>query len=121
MWFVGRDVAAALGYAKPENAIAAHVYECDKTTALIQGSGSNYKTKAVVINESGLYALIFGSKMESAKRFKRWVTSEVLPSNGILWLSFGYPLSVLWVSFQNIGNRSSSVFIFLSSTANSPA
>lgn len=79
-WFVARDVASALGYAKTENAIAVHVYECDKTSTLIQGSGSNYKSKAIVINESGLYALIFGSKLPSAKPFKHWVTSEVLPS-----------------------------------------
>lgn len=79
-WFVARDVASALGYAKTENAIAVHVYECDKTSTLIQGSGSNYKSKAIVINESGLYALIFGSKLPTAKEFKRWVTSEVLPS-----------------------------------------
>ena len=57
-WFVGRDVATALGYAKPENAIAAHVFEEDKTSTLIQGSGSNYKSKTIIINESGLYALV---------------------------------------------------------------
>ena len=79
-WFVGKDVSTALGYAKPENAIATHVSDEDKTSTLIQGSGSNYKSKAILINESGLYALIFGSKLESAKRFKRWVTSEILPS-----------------------------------------
>jgi prophage antirepressor-like protein len=79
-WFVGRDVALALGYQKPENAIAAHVHEDDKTTTLLQGTGSNYKSKAIVINESGMYALVFGSKLEEAKEFKHWVTSEVLPS-----------------------------------------
>lgn len=79
-WFVGKDVAEALGYAKPENALAAHVDEQDKTTTLIQGDGSNYKSKATIINESGLYSLIFSSKLEGAQRFKRWVTSEVLPS-----------------------------------------
>lgn len=79
-WFVGKDVAEALGYKKPENAIANHVSDEDKTSTLIQGSGSNYKSKATIINESGLYALIFGSKLESAKRFKHWVTSEVLPA-----------------------------------------
>ena len=79
-WFVGKDVATALGYAKPENAISTHVNEEDKTSTLIQGSGTNYKSKAIIINESGLYALIFGSKLESAKRFKHWVTSEILPS-----------------------------------------
>lgn len=79
-WFVGKDVATALGYAKPENALATHVDDEDKTTTLIQGTGSNYKSNAVIINESGLYSLIMSSKMEKAKEFKRWVTSEVLPS-----------------------------------------
>lgn len=79
-YFVGSDVAKILGYLKPANAIANHVDDEDKTTTLIQGTGSNYKSKAVIINESGLYSLIFSSKLESAKRFKRWVTSEVLPS-----------------------------------------
>ncbi|MDO0996635.1 phage antirepressor [Staphylococcus hominis] len=79
-YFVGSDVAKILGYLKPANAIANHVDDEDKTTTLIQGTGSNYKSKAVIINESGLYNLIFSSKLESAKRFKRWVTSEVLPA-----------------------------------------
>ena len=52
----------------------------DKTTALIQVSGSNYKTNAVFINESGLYALIMGSKLESARRFRHWVTAELQPA-----------------------------------------
>ncbi len=77
--FVGKDVAAALGYAKPQNALAIHVDSDDKTTAPIQGSGSNYKTKVIIINESGLYSLILSSKLPQAKAFKRWVTSEVLP------------------------------------------
>ena len=77
--FVGKDVATALGYAKPENAIATHVDAEDKTTTLIQGTGSNYKSKVVIINESGLYSLILSSKLPQAKAFKRWVTSEVLP------------------------------------------
>jgi len=77
--FVGKDVATALGYAKPENAISTHVDTDDKTTTLIQGTGSNYKSKVVVINESGLYSLILSSKLPQAKAFKRWVTSEVLP------------------------------------------
>ena len=79
-WFVGKDVAIALGYAKPENAIGTHVELEDKTTTLIQGTGSNYKSKTVIINESGLYSLILSSKLESAKKFKKWVTGEVLPS-----------------------------------------
>lgn len=79
-WFVGRDVCNILGYAKPENAVASHVDEDDKTTTLIQGSGSNYKSKVILINESGLYSLILSSKLPNAKRFKHWVTSEILPS-----------------------------------------
>lgn len=79
-WFVGRDVANALGYSKPENAIANHVDDEDKTTTLIQGTGSNYKSNAVIINESGLYSLIMSSQLPNAKKFKRWVTSEVLPA-----------------------------------------
>ena len=61
--FVGKDVAAALGYAKPQNALAIHVDSDDKTTAPIQGSGSNYKTKVIIINVSGLYSLILSSKL----------------------------------------------------------
>ena len=79
-FFVGKDVATALGYAKPQNAIAVHVDEEDKTTALIQGTGSNYKSQVVIINESGLYSLVLSSKLPQAKAFKRWVTSEVLPA-----------------------------------------
>ena len=79
-YFVGRDIADILGYKKPENAIANHVDDEDKTTTLIQGTGSNYKSKTVVINESGLYSLILGSKLPQAKEFKHWVTSEVLPA-----------------------------------------
>lgn len=79
-WFVGRDIAVSLGYAKPENAVSSHVDSDDKTTTLIQGTGSNYKSKVVLVNESGLYSLIMGSKLESVKQFKRWVTSEVLPT-----------------------------------------
>ena len=78
--FVGKDVAQALGYAKPQNALATHVDEEDKTTAPIQGTGSNYITRVTFINESGLYSLILSSKLPQAKAFKRWVTSEVLPS-----------------------------------------
>ena len=79
-YFVGKDVATILGYKKPENAIANHVDDEDKTTTLIQGDGSNYKSKSVIINESGLYSLIISSKLPTAKEFKHWVTSEVLPS-----------------------------------------
>lgn len=80
-WFVGRDVATALGYAKPENAISMHVDEEDRRIQKPQnGVFENIPNRGVtIINESGLYALIFSSKLDSAKRFKRWVTSEVLP------------------------------------------
>lgn len=77
-WFVGKDVAAVLGYAKPENAIARHVDDEDKSTTPFQGTA--YETRATIINESGLYSLILSSKLPNAKKFKRWVTNEVLPS-----------------------------------------
>lgn len=78
-WFVGRDVAAALGYAKPQNAVRDNVEEDDaRKQGVTDSIGREQKT--VTINESGLYSLIFGSKLESAKKFKKWVTSEVLPS-----------------------------------------
>lgn len=79
-WFVGKDVAVILGYAKPENAIAAHVDNEDKTTTLIQGTGSNYKSKTTIINESGFYSLVLSSKMPRAKEFRRWVTATILPT-----------------------------------------
>nr|DAH47642.1 MAG TPA: KilAC domain protein [Caudoviricetes sp.]DAV20330.1 MAG TPA: KilAC domain protein [Caudoviricetes sp.] len=77
-YFVGKDVATALGYANPKNAVPTHVSEEDKLSTQIQYAGQ--RREVTVINESGLYALIFGSKLESAKRFKHWVTSEVLPA-----------------------------------------
>ena len=78
-WFVGKDIAEVLGYSKTRNAIATHVDDEDKREAPIQGDlGGTQQT--TIINESGLYSLILKSKLPSAKRFKRWVTSEVLPS-----------------------------------------
>lgn len=78
-WFVGRDVAIALGYAKPQNAIPKFV---DTDDALKQGITDNLGRiqDTTIINESGVYSLILSSKLESAKRFKRWVTHEVIPS-----------------------------------------
>lgn len=77
-WFVGKDVANALGYKKVTEALQTNVDEMDSTLmGVIDSMGREQQTK--VINESGLYSLIFGSKLESAKKFKRWVTSEVLP------------------------------------------
>ncbi len=80
VWFVGKDIATALGYSNPSNAVVTHVDDDDKTTYLNQVSGSNYKSKTTIINESGLYSLVLSSKLPSAKKFKRWITSEVLPS-----------------------------------------
>ena len=77
-WFVGKDVVMMLGYVFPRRALYNHVDEEDKTTVLIQHPGSNYKSKTIFINESGLYALILSSKLPQAKEFKRRVTSEVL-------------------------------------------
>ena len=79
-YFVGKDVAEILGYADPSSAVSKNVDEEDKTTLLLEQSGSNYKSKTSVINESGLYSLILSSKMPNAKKFKRWVTREVLPA-----------------------------------------
>ena len=76
--FVALDVCSALGYAKARNAVAQHVDPEDLIKSDIDTNGGRQTVNCV--NESGLYALIFGSKLESAKRFKRWVTSEVLPA-----------------------------------------
>ena len=77
-WFVGKDVAAALGYTNPLKAVRDHVDEEDKGVNDSFTPGG--KQKIVIINESGLYSLILSSNLEGAKRFKRWVTAEVLPS-----------------------------------------
>ena len=78
-WFVGKDVAGALGYAKPLGAVSTHV---EKDGSLKRGlmDSLGREQETIFINESGLYALIFGSKLDSAKKFKKWVTSEVLPA-----------------------------------------
>lgn len=78
-WFVGKDVAEILGYKKARNAIAQHVDDEDKKEAPIQGTLGGTQSMTI-INESGLYSLILSSKMPNAKKFKRWVTSEVLPT-----------------------------------------
>lgn len=78
-WFVGKDVAEALGYSKARNAIATHIDSEDKKDAPIQGTLGGVQ-EMTVINESGLYSLVLSSKLPSAKKFKRWVTSEVLPA-----------------------------------------
>ena len=86
-WFVGKDVATILGYANTKKAIIDHVDKEDKQVVQLADIQQGHETlpsnmvgsKVVIINESGLYSLILSSKLESAKRFKRWVTSEVLP------------------------------------------
>jgi len=95
-WFIGKEIGELLGYAKARNAIERHVYKEDKKivnyadikeflTSPKMGlvnkcSSSEENYNVTIINESGLYALIFGSKLEAAKEFKHWVTSEVLPN-----------------------------------------
>lgn len=95
-WFVGKDIAGALGYSNPQKAIRDHVEGDDRgVNEMDTPSG---KQNIVIINESGLYALIFGSKLESAKRFKRWVTSEVLPAirkNGTYSMGIAEPQGII--------------------------
>lgn len=77
-WFVGKDIADALGYERTDNALRRHVDNEDKLMHQISASGQN--RNMIIINESGLYSLILSSKLPNAKKFKRWVTSEVLPA-----------------------------------------
>jgi prophage antirepressor-like protein len=77
-WFIGKEVAKSLGYERADNAIRTHVDEDDKLTHQISASGQN--RQMFIINESGLYSLILSSKLPAAKKFKRWITSEVIPS-----------------------------------------
>ena len=78
IWFIGKDVAKILGYSNPRDAILKHVDTEDKNSVAIR-DGNKGNPNQTVINESGVYALIFGSKLPDAKKFKHWVTSEVLP------------------------------------------
>ncbi len=75
-WFVAADVCAVLGHTNPSKAVSDHVHDDDKSNRSLGLSGK----APLVVNESGLYALIFGSRLEQAKAFKKWITSEVLPS-----------------------------------------
>ena len=77
-WFVGKDVAQALGYNDTDQALRKHVDDEDKLTRLFDGSGQG--RSMTTINESGLYSLVLSSKLPGAKKFKRWVTAEVLPT-----------------------------------------
>lgn len=78
-WFIGKEIAIALGYENTRDAIARHVDEEDKNTVAIH-DGIKGNPNMTIINESGMYALIFSSRLPKAKEFKHWVTSEVLPS-----------------------------------------
>lgn len=78
LWFVAKDVATILGYQRTADAVRTHVATEDKLTRQFTDSGQ--KRDMTIINESGLYSLIFASKLPSAKKFKQWVTSEVLPT-----------------------------------------
>ena len=77
-WFVGKDVAAALGYEKPTDAVRKHVDVEDRGISKMETPSGAQET--TIINESGLYSLVLSSKLPTAKKFKRWVTSEVIPS-----------------------------------------
>ena len=77
-WFVGRDIAEVLGYSNTRDALVRHVDEEDKDDVVIPDAIGREQNTAI-INESGLYSLILSSKLESAKKFKRWITSEVIP------------------------------------------
>ena len=85
-YFVGKDVAEILGYSNASKAVLTHVDDEDKTFLMLEIAHSHFgnvpigQSKTAVINESGLYSLVLSSKLQAAKEFKRWVTSEVLPS-----------------------------------------
>ena len=77
-WFVGKDIAEALGYTNPRDALNRHVDEDDKGTVVIHDTA--YHTRATIVNESGMYSLVLQSHLPDAKKFKQWITKEVLPS-----------------------------------------
>lgn len=79
-WFVGEDVAEALGYKNVRDSLARHIDSDDKRDGVVIHDSMGREQKPIIINESGLYSLILSSKLESAKKFKHWVTSEVLPT-----------------------------------------
>lgn len=105
-WFVGKDVACALGYGEGKslaNAVASHVDDEDKGVTELMTPGG--RQKFVIINESGLYSLVLSSKLPTAKKFKRWVTSEVLPSirkNGAYSLNMSRELRAVIVVDQRV-------------------
>ena len=98
-WFVGKDVAEVLGYQNGSRDINRHVDDEDKLCTKIEYAGQ--KREVTIINESGLYSLILSSKLPNAKKFKRWVTSEVLPSIRKIG-SYGKPMSQLEIAQYSI-------------------
>lgn len=115
-WFVGKDVAEALGYSNASKAVSTHVGEEDRILKVLEADSQNgnvVKTQTALINESGLYALIFGSKLESAKRFKHWVTSEVLPAIRKTG-AYQKPMVRISLAVRNTGFPSFSSIFFLS-------
>lgn len=79
-WFIGKDLAEILGYSNTRDAISKHVDDEDKNTVAIRDGITRGNPNQTIVNESGMYSLILGSKLPNAKQFKRWVTSEVLPA-----------------------------------------
>lgn len=100
-WLVGKDVAEALGYSNPSKAVIVHVDEEDRRKEMLEAESQNGNvvTQTTIINESGLYALVFGSKLPTAKKFKHWVTSEVLPQIRKTG-SYGKPMSQVEILAQ---------------------
>lgn len=121
-WFVGKDVAEALGYSDTSSAVSKNVDADEKTTLLLEQDGSNYKSKTTLINESGLYSLILSSKLPTAKKFRKWVTSEVLPSirktgqySATKSISPTTEEAVLWITFvgKELGLNDSSKLLLM--------
>ena len=109
-WFVGKDVAEALGYESPRSAVSKRVEEDDRGVAEMETPSG--RQDMTIINESGLYALIFGSKLETARKFKRWVTSEILPAlrkTGTYEIQKKSPLQLLELEFAAIKEVDSKV------------
>ncbi|MFT9414815.1 BRO family protein [Leuconostoc falkenbergense] len=105
IWFVGKDVAETLGYSNTRDALYKHVDKEDKNTVAIHDGITRGNPNQVIINESGLYSLILSSKQPNAKKFKRWVTSEVLPTirqTGSYQLTPKDPMQVLELMFQSL-------------------
>lgn len=114
-WFVGKDVAEALGYESPRSAVSKKVEEDDKGVAEMETPSG--RQNMTIINESGLYSLIFSSKLETAKKFKHWVTSEVLPAlrkTGTYSVSttYEYP-SILLMSMEITTNFRDNILYYL--------